>query len=393
MRKLAFGLFAAVLCLGVAQQARAEGTGLTQGQVTTAARQLEAAIKQSDVNSVNALFDQNALLDRAVAGVAVPPELMQGLRSGLQRNPPLSREASAIWTNGTYHFLRVRQINGEYRALFRFVNKQNGLNYHDWVAAADSQGQVKFVDQYIGATGEMFSQTLRRTIVLAVAHASPTLLQRLTGSDRDFINNFKTMGQMSLELQRKNYQGALAAYASLPQSMQQDKSVMIQRLFAAERLRDTNPGAYQSVMADFARLFPGDPCLDLVCLDFLIEQNKFQEARDSVKRLETFTGGDPYLGVIRGNIDMLEGGPANLAAARNEFQMATIIEPMLPQAYWALVALDLKNKDYDKVAAELTEIQHKLHIPIGSLEGKPLYAGFVQSDAYRKWKAAQAGNN
>lgn len=391
MRKLVVGFVAAAVCISLSRLAQADA--ISQSQVSAMARQLETAIREGKVDAAVALYDQDAMVDRALAGVGGPAALEQGFRAGLKRTSPIGRALGEIAKTGSYHLLRVRQVNGECRALFRLITQQNGLNYHDWVAGMNSQGQLKFVDQYIGATGELMSQTLRRAYVMAAAHASPTLLQRLAGSDKDFFNNIRTMAQMGADVRMKNYKAALDVYATLPKSMQEDKTIMTMRLLAAQRVRKQDPSQYMSAMADFARLFPGDPCLDLVGLDFLIEERNFQDARDSLKRLGTFTGGDPYLGVLRGNIDLLEGGPANVAAARNEYETATIVEPMLAQAYWALVTLDLKSNDYDKAAAELTQIQQRLHIKIGPLEGKPIYAGFVQSDAYRKWKATQAANN
>lgn len=393
MKTILIPLFVVMVCVGLPGLVRADGAAPDAGQVRALARQLESAVKQGNGDAAASLFDVDAATDRAIAGVAAPPGVAQGFRQGLKSNAPLIKQIAQNVRGGGYRFLRARQVGGETRVLFRMVQAQGGLNYHDWVVGTDAAGQLKFVDLYTAASGELMSQTLRRAFVMAAAHANPTLIERLTGRDRDFVNNIKTMQQITGALRAKRYQDALNAYGELPKSLQDDKNCMLLRLAAAQHLKAERPNEYEATMNDFARLFPGDPCLDLVCLDGLIEQKKFDQARQSLDRLKTFTGGDPYLGVMRGNLYLMEGGSANFAAARNEFETAKSVDPGIAQAYWGLVELDLKTKDFDRAAAELTEIQHALHMPIGPLEGKPAFAEFVKSDAYRKWKAAQRAGN
>jgi hypothetical protein len=83
---------------------------------------------------------------------------------------------------------------------------------------------------------------------------------------------------------------------------------------------------------------------------------------------------------------MMEGGAKALAAAKVSYQRSIDTEPTLAKPYWGLVTLSLKTRDFDQTAAMLDQIEQKLHLKIGDLEAIPLYAGFVKSDAYSKWK-------
>jgi len=59
---------------------------------------------------------------------------------------PLARINASLDGGGTYRFLRIRDVGTERRALFRMVNADDGLNYHDLVLLKTSSGAVRAVD-------------------------------------------------------------------------------------------------------------------------------------------------------------------------------------------------------------------------------------------------------
>lgn len=387
------GLIVTIVCgvglPGLLRAAAAPAAASTE-QAATVAGHLQEAVAKGDTAGADAEFDIDAFLDRTTAGVSSTPQYDQGFRSGVKEGSALLGQIVRAANGGSYRLLRIRQVSGQTRALFRMLPKDGGLNYHDWVLGTDAQGAPKFVDIYVAVTGELTSQTLRRVYLMGAVQSKPTLLQRLTGTEKDLAANLDTMKQITADVQSGKDKEALDAYKTLPKSLQENKTFMMMRLAAAQHRQEQDPQEYQNVMADFQRLFPGDPGLDLTCLDSVITARKFPEAFASIDRLEAFTGGDAYLVFLRANLYLLRGEAADLGQAKQLYRRAITAEPGLTDPYWGMVTLTLKAKEFDQTAAMLDEIQKNLGIHFKDLETVPEYAEFTKSDAYRKWKAAHA---
>ena len=141
------GLFLAAL-FACASGVLAEDNSAAMEQATGLAKTLEAALNSKDVAKGDATFDVDVLLDRVMVGVTTSPEFSSGFRTGAKKDSLLGRMIQAGASTTTYHFLRVRQVNGDVRALFRMTKGNGGVNYSEWVLGKDAQGQPKFVDLY-----------------------------------------------------------------------------------------------------------------------------------------------------------------------------------------------------------------------------------------------------
>jgi hypothetical protein len=267
------GLFLVAFCAGLPQVILAEQIAAPVQRMSEFGQQFAAAITRGDFATAEEMVDMDALLDRATAGVSAPDDFNRAFRQGIKlKTELLTSLFKATHDGGTYRLLRVRQVNGESRALFRLVVKDGSLNYHDWIVATDPQGRLRFQDVYMALTGEVISQTFRRVYVAGAVQASPTLLDRLTGSDKQYAANLAKMSQFSQEYRAGKCREALAMYRTMPKEMQENKSVMLLRFAAAHKLKGQAPQEYDGAIADFQRLFPGDPCLDLLCVGHATEE-------------------------------------------------------------------------------------------------------------------------
>jgi hypothetical protein len=389
-KQLVPAAIAMIVVLALSSAVRAGDEPEQGDDASSLARRLTDAVKSHDVAAARQLLDADALFERACAGVTAPADFRAGFRRGFVASAgndimgPIIKAAGS----GSYRLLRIHQVNGETRVLFRLLT-DGGLNYHDWIVGNDRQGRLKFQDLYIGITGELMTQPMHRTYVQAALAAHPGLMDRLRGKDKEVAGNLAKMQEMTRYSDKGQFEELLDDYKTLPKSMKEDKTCLVLRLMAAEKLMEKVPDEYGAAMADYKRLFPDDPSVDLVCLDALIEAKKFDEARKSLDRLDAFTGGDSYLLVLRGITYKTEGGEDNDRLTRQFYKKAIDQEPTLDAAYWAMVTLCLDAKQYDETAALLTRIRRELHVKIGDLTKLPPYAGFVESDAYKKWIADQ----
>jgi hypothetical protein len=353
-----------------------------------AATDLDAAIMSGDSGRIVSMIDADALLKTVTAGVSAPQAFNDGFVRSMKTSGIGEIFAAVHKGKGNYRVLKVFVQDGKTQAICRLII-DGALNYHDWILARGPDGTIRATDVYIAVTGEYISQTLHRVYIMAAAAADTGIMSRLMGTDRAILDHASDLQAMTASLTSRRYQEVLDIYNRLPASLQREKAFFLQRLMASEKLNDAHPGIYPTAIADYEKAFPGDPSLDLVSIDGLLLAKDYPACRRSIDRLDQWTGSDPYLDVLRGGCDILEGSPARLARAKAEYEEGIAREPTLVQAYWGLVTASLKQKDFATTAATLTRIEKDLHIKLKDLRGSPIYGEFVKSDAYKEWIAAQ----
>jgi hypothetical protein len=381
-------VIAGMFCAWGSHAAMADIDPATAQQAKALGEQLASVFESGNAQAGESAIDKDAFLDRVTNGITVSQQFSDGFRTGFKQSPFMEGMLKTAGAGASYHLLRVREVNGETRVLFRLLPANGGMNYNDWILGRNATGELKFVDVYVVATGELMSQTVRRIYLGAVVQQNLGMFDKLKGTDKDYIANLSKATELTTDIQSAKFNEVLEVYKTLPASLQQDKLFMVLRLTACDQLQAQNPQDYAAAVADYQKLFPGDPSLDLMCLDAFINAGNYDEAHKSIDRLEVFTGGDAYLEVLHGNVYFQAAGDDNIAAAKKAFQKAVDMEPTLAAPYWGLVTISLKTGDYDQTAALLNEIEQKLNLKIGNLQTIAPYADFVKSDAYKKWKAA-----
>ncbi len=154
------------------------------------------------------------------------------------------------------------------------------------------------------------------------------------------------------------------------------------RAFCAARV---NGEALDEAVRDYRRLFPDDPAADLVTNEMLRRNDRNDEFLAAIDRIRSAVGEDPYLDVL--SCWGLEAA-GRLAEARDRVDAAVAAEPTLSQAQITRLTVTLKQKDYEVVAQTITAME-VLGYPTPDLTKYEQFAGFVRSDAYRRWAASR----
>lgn len=325
------------------------------------------------------VLDWDALIRRGLGDATMSPEFGKGARKGASER--FISELNAVLTRGgTYRLLGNRSVGGQRRVRFRMVDVDGGFNYHDYVLVHTPSGPSA-VDLFVLLTGEAMSASVRRVMLPIVVSQSRGLLERLTSEDGDLVKNIDKVQQLSTF--KQNPKAALAAYASLPPSLQHDKSVMLLRINAAS---GTDDAAYTAAIGDFRRLHPRDACVDVLSLDYYVLNKQYDLAIEALDRLEKKEGADPYLGVVRANLLFLKD---DRAGAKKSLQVALAADPDLVEAVRLLISVDLGDGDL-REASELA-VRAKAHaLPLGDLESNASFAALQNTKQYKAAAAAAA---
>ena len=344
------------------------------------AGKIEATINAGDPSFLDKAIDMNALMNQTLKGLRVTKQMMSGFRAGLGNFKfGTMVVARSIQNGGSYKFLRLRNTNGETRAIFRLLqNADGGVNYHELVLTLPREGGPSVMDMYIHLGGEYMSDTLRRAFLPAIAEKNKGFLARLTGRQGDYIKSLPKMQAMQQLARQGKMAEALAILKALPASLQTDKNILMQRVvYAAE----VDEAEYAAALEAMRKAYPKDPCLDLLCLDALILKKKYAETIRAADRIDRNIGGDPYLDVFRSNVYYTE---KKLGKARQCAEKAIAAEPTLTDGHFTLITICLDQKDYPKVAEILTVLEKDLGVELTDLTEVPVYADFVKSDEYKK---------
>jgi tetratricopeptide (TPR) repeat protein len=357
-------------------------------QATDMAQTLVTGFNKRDAGMIESVVDWTTTSQTATNGITVnTPGFREGFTQAFSANASANFLKAASSAGMKYHLLRVRQTNGQISAVIRALSRSSNVNYMEWFLGADATGRPKFVDVYMAATGERLSATERRLYLMAAMQVNLGMDQ-LNGPDKNLLSEMHDLTVMIRNIQAHDYADAVNEYHALSPELQRDKAVMVTYIMAAAGLRRTDPQEYQAATTAFAQRFPGDPAVDLVCLTELITSGQYDQARAAVDRLYAYVGGDPFLLSLKGSID-LKRGPQYYLEARHLFEESIKEEPTLHAPYWNLVDLSLREQDYEETVIQLNRIIKNLHLHIRNLEALPAYAGFVQSDDYRKWTQSQ----
>ena len=349
------------------------------------AQQLEQAINSGDGQALTNAVDWEALLRSAVDGVDAPPKFREGFLQGARKTAATSLSSSmmpAVQQGARLRLLRVRDQQGQTRALFRFLHADGGLNYLEFVLAKQPDGRVRAVDIFIFASGELTSESLRRMYLLALRSqpGSPGASGGVT--QQTLMQDLEKLKQLTAALQNGDQQQVLRIYDSLPAAAKREKFALVAALQATAAVDFQR---HIQIAEEYRALFPNDASLDLMMLDSLVLKKQHAEALQAVDRLDKALGGDPYLNVTRASI-VMEQDPA---AAQQYAEQAIDTEPTLQLAYWTMVTSSIQQRDFDATARWLTTIRDKFQVDIGDLSTVPEYAEFVQSQQYRDWLAME----
>jgi hypothetical protein len=349
-----------------------------------AAEGFSASINGGAAQQADSFFDWTAVLDRAFAGQSIPADFMEGFRKGYSKtsNSLANALVDTVKKGGGFRLMRLRKVNGKPAALYRVLPEAGGVNYLELELERRANGSVRAVEVEPYLSGEPLSVTARRLAIRAAAEAKMGFIDKLQGKEAEFIQNAGKFKEMTENLQKGQPAKVLEIYASLPVSLQQEKTALLQRLTAAQSVDDKQ---YQAAMADFEKWHPKDPSLDLVAIDHSFMSKQWERVHSALDRLDKRVDGDPYLAVIHASTYMQE---EKFADAKKVLDKSLAAEPTLAAAWWARVEVAMKMNDHADTAKQLDAVAKALSLQLDGVASSAEYAAFRASKPGQAWLKA-----
>src|SRR5215471_10608946 len=324
--KIALPAFALVLLVGCSDQShgprvRSGGpdvevkspTELNDDQLRQLADQIAADAQKKDPAALAAVFDWDGLLYAAASDLQAPKaehlRFASEMKGDNKKLGVLGKWIVELVVKGApYKFLRAHVEGGQQRLLFRIaVPDGEEFNYHDVILSRRPDGKVRATDVYILSNGELLSQTTRRAFIMSTLRLAEASTAKLQGIEPEFQQHFKKIELMNDLIRIGRYQEVLPLYDQLPLRLQRDKNVMLTRLAAAQAV---GGDVFKAAIDDFRTYFPDDPSIERFSIVYYIDKRDFSAALSKVDVIEKAIGGDPYLDVIRANLQLEANNPA-----------------------------------------------------------------------------------
>jgi hypothetical protein len=344
------------------------------------------AIDAGDRPGINALFDLDAMIEKAIVSLSLPDKESKGASDGLRRSLDSDTGLAAQWialNKQGCRFKRLRTAGpGRATVLIRVIPSTSGegtISYCRLYLQQGEDGSARAVDIYPFLTAEMFSETLRRMLMPLAADLSRSFLDKLIGGQSDFVKDMPKLAEISQLTVRGDHRRALEMFKSLRPGTLKDKYVLLMRL-RAEQSADER--AYAATLGEFRSLFPDDRAVDLLSIDYYFVRKDYGKVVECIDRVDQLIGGDPYLRFLRANMEVARN---DNDAARLDLVKAIEQEPDLPDPYLLLSQISAVEGNFDEVFRLLEKLDQVAPAEVNGLLKQPQLAPFLQSAQYRQW--------
>jgi hypothetical protein len=367
------------------EAARAADDQVNEAECRQFAEHLQSVVVTPGDEPLGELTDWDHIFVIASEGVEIPKDQVAGARRGFRQGLAQSGDlfnqvAQIIAQGGRYDLLRVHRKDGKWRAMFRLLLPDGGVNYHDLEVHRNRAGEMKIADIYIFATGEHLSETLRRMFLQMSAELNRSFLERLSGKEQLMMKHLDDMQSITAALREGDPRRALKVYHRLPAELQREKTLLVFRVMAASTAQDEDE--LVAAVEMMREHHPEDACLDLMSIDYYLGRQDFDKALAAIDRLDAAVGTDPYLDVTRANVALLD----NDFAQAQQLALGVIEEqPDLADAYWVMITVGLKEHDHAKTLEWLKRLDQTLPMEWFDLSAQADYAEFVKTPEYTAW--------
>lgn len=357
-------------------------TEVSKEQAEAFAMQLASATSSGNSGAAAEVILSDRILDRVVAGLQLTGKEATDFRRGMASNNPIKNTlvqlAAAVAAGGSYDLVRTAVRGDEMHAVFRLLDKNHSLNYHDFRLVLDG-GKAKADRIFVAATGEAFADTLI-SIAGPTIRSQQSLTGRMSGEAAQKLKDLEQQSQMMLAARAGDAAKAMQIYDALPAELKDMKSVQLARVIAAQAQPEKQ---YMAAMADYANRFPNDPSLALMSFDRSVLKEDVAGVKKCMAALDKWTGGDDYLRLLSASVVSQWGA---FDYAKELYMSADPAKVGTAIAHDYKLSSALRCKDYAVVVRELRILRTEYQLDF-DLEAQPDFSEFIKSPEYSEWKS------
>jgi tetratricopeptide (TPR) repeat protein len=314
-----------------------------------------------------------AISEIALRDINYPEQVEQIYVDAASKQSLMNSVISQLKNAGTYHFLRLRKIEGAYHPLFRLVHGDGAFAYHEFELMLNSDGRVIASDFYSTVLGRWMQEDIASNLVsdldLHGIKVEPSANAKL------FLAHTKTFKKMLQATQTNEmFLEALLEFRTLPRELQMDRRYLIMATNIAGRISQEELSVEA---ARFKEHISDEFMLHHILLGLMIQQGDTEQALQIIHHIDKRIGGDKFLDLARANaylatnrideaITSIEGlhfalpdiyaiyrTRAVIACRKHDFELATKILLEIDAQFGSTIDLDrvMDDKEFEEYAA------------------------------------------
>lgn len=342
---------------------------------------IHLAVLSNNLEAFNGLVSWATLAKKATSRLNGKPieDFEQNLLKDVKGNSSLGAKIiHNVRTGGSYEFMQLKKNNNTVVAIFRMLlPKGRGVNYHEYALAKTKSGQVVASDIYICLTGEFLSESIRRNLITALHESKESSKIRFAGHDKMVAEHVATIKSLTTALSKNDAKTAREQILKMPAELRKDKAIQALTLNIYK-----NSTAFVTVLESVRKSHPEDVFMDMIAIDVLVKQKKYDKVIEAIERINERTGGDPHMKILHGRMLLNKDDQAN---GRRMIKEAISEDDSLITGYWNLVSFSLQDEDHKETLRLLKLIHSKFKIKFKDLREIPSYKNFIKTPEFKLW--------
>jgi tetratricopeptide (TPR) repeat protein len=356
----------------------------TEAEALQFGKDLENAARERNSEGVEAVVRMREFQLRLMRESGASDQDLKGFdrifREGIQGGGFRNGLIREIENGGNYKFLRIHVVDGRQRALFRIVGNDGSANYHDYILSRFPDGKIGMQDVYLYSDGETLAQSMRwRHAAMFAKHSG----KAISDAERVFLDHASEVAAMSRALASSKFDEARQKFELLPQSVQDDKTVLLLYLRGISRNVGAEQDEYLKRIDKLRLLFPADPCIEYCSIEYFRTKKEYEQALRAIDSFAKRVGGDSFLKSWRADILI---DCKRYDEARQYIDSALKDEPDLENAYWLRISLSLHENKYAETLDCLKKIATTFKAHDIDFSQDPEFDDFRKSPQYGEWE-------
>jgi tetratricopeptide (TPR) repeat protein len=378
---------AAVLSALAAAAGTAQAAAPSRQQYIDFSENLAKELNKGDAAAFMQRFDRNDFANRVVEEMHVAPA-RHAMASAFARRAAGKMGqvvVSKLGQAGQLKFLRLQPAGrhaprGAVTSLFRVDFGDKGLNYLQFQLQGRTPDRIRVVDWTNYTTGTSASEGMGDLFNLMLGPDPMPATGAGQGAGARAGNRWVLMGFLSAA-RKGHYETALSLFDALPQWMQRDRYLQINRMEAA---KEVGGDTYRRVLAELVRNYGGDTRMSLSLVDYYIFTKDYARAHALIDQVSKMIGGDAALEALHANIDYRAG---HMKSAIVHCRRAIQEDPDYEDSYWTVLNVLVKERHYQDAVLVLrilhSKFRHRLDPKaVAKVAG---FTEFAKSEAFQAW--------
>ncbi len=267
------------------------------------------------------------------------------------------------------------------RAVVRFDMPFFQANYHEYDLRLDNKGRVVIIDWKDYFWGHKFTDHMGLTMVQAKPNENAA--RKLV----DFSNVREAQIFQIMEILKatrdRNFDRYNQIMEGLDEKLKSQRVIIKLGLDSARIARKRR--AQRSLLEMVAEYFPEDPLFSLALLDYYLPAKRYQDAYDSLSRLQKHLRIDDAL--LNARLSSILLVMEQVEDAEALALKAVTQEPGLELGWWSVFRARVTAKNFGDAIEALETLESKFGHSLGpdALSKDPMFVEFMLSAEYRAW--------